>query len=439
MSSVKFSVINLSLGGTPPEYEIGNQLAESADHFKRFSVVPEITPAKITKKSILIVVGLENKIEYVGILRKSQIKAATAQRNFKAVALKKVDCLIDLNNFPLDIQRRVASYFQKFISHIPEGCAKELLEYFQHHFPDTAKIINKLIEELGNDYTTYSHEEIVQLQARDATTTAISLWGDDEVALQLKSQPLSDKGFFLDGLDTERVFEDHVISHDWTVFSDWDIEEREYIGSTNVFEKDDKRLAVINANRTNLEQALGCDLIYIDLVSCSVIFIQYKMLSETNANGDAYFNPNSGNHNKELAKMRSASAAISKLQHVHQKGDILSLRLNECAFYFKLCGVKNIEKSDSKIAKGMYIPLDFWEQFLVSTDTDGPNGGKQFGYFNLSHKYLHATHFAGLFKDNLIGTKISSWKEVSGWIKQLITEQNRSAVIAISERIDNID
>ena len=437
MPRVNYSVINFGLGGEPPEYGISYELAESAASRGRFSYVPEDTPRQMKAHSVVFVVGTDQRLEYVGILKRSQSRVATAQRNFKAYSLRDTDPSPVWLELPEALRNRLSPYFQTFISHIPTKAADDLVDYLRGAFPEIADVLAMLAAELGSHHLAYAPDEVVQLQQRDAAATALALWGDDEEAFNVKSQSISDGGSFISSLRSGRILEDQLIGHDWGVFEDWVEADRSRVDSVRVFVKDGKELAIINANRDGIEHALGTDLVYIDENQRTVVFVQYKMMSETDANNQAYYSPNNRSHDLEIERMRLANTAIRNIASSNPTNDISSLRLSECAFYFKLCEVRNLEKSDSKIAKGMYVPLDFWEEFLISDDTDGPRGGKQFGYSKLQHRYLHATHFSQLFRDSLIGTTVSSWAEVSAWIKTLVEQPDKNTVIAVSKRIED--
>lgn len=437
VGEMNLSIINFANGGNPHESGISNELADSAHSRSRFSFVPETTPRQITKLSVVLVVGFNNEIAWVGILRKSS-RVATAQYNFSAFALQRIESDSLWLEYPVTLRNRISPYFQEFISHIPEGAGNELLDFFRHQYPDILSHIERLQRDITEERTIFSQPELVAFQQRDAVSTALALFGDNDAAMRAKSKIPTGTVSFISELSSGRVLEDQVIAHDWGVFSDWTEADRQQIDAIKVFEKGDRKLAILNVNRDGIENALGTDLVYINETDQTVIFVQYKMMSNRTSSGDSYYNPNEQSQQTELQRMQNANSAIRRHVSTRTNNRICHLRLHEGPFFFKLCEATNLEKSDSKIAKGMYVPLFFWEKLLTAPETNGPNGGKQFGLHTLAHRYLHATSFVQLFDQTLIGTNVNSWDLVSGWIKALVVNSRRSAVIAIADQISRV-
>ena len=75
-----------------------------------------------------------------------------------------------------------------------------------------------------------------------------------------------------------------------------------------VFEKGRERLEVITANRNPLEEVLGVDLVYLNLIKRNIVMVQYKMLEPLREDNDTdwLYRPDD-QFRKQVARMKSFS------------------------------------------------------------------------------------------------------------------------------------
>lgn len=154
----------------------------------------------------------------------------------------------------------------------------------------------RYISESLNTPTTYSNNSALQ---EDAIQTALRTFGinSNEFAsditlmeekstglLRLKNKDdLISESFDapkLKSLQPIRFIEDNAIAKDVrSSLSGYSLELDSLTGKA-LFEKNGEYLEIYTANRTTLEQALGVDLIYINLTRKNTVMVQYKMLEQ---------------------------------------------------------------------------------------------------------------------------------------------------------------
>ncbi|WP_133833271.1 hypothetical protein [Arthrobacter sp. JUb115] len=103
-------------------------------------------------------------------------------------------------------------------------------------------------------------------------------------------------------------------------------------------------------------------------------------------------------------------------------------RLSPEPFYVKLCE-DDVERPDGgKLTQGMYFPLGFFEELLVSPKILGPRDGKGIGWHNAG-RWLSNTSFIGLLKDGWIGSTGDVTAQVTALVQNAL-EGNRGVIIA---------
>jgi hypothetical protein len=112
----------------------------------------------------------------------------------------------------------------------------------------------------------------------DAIRTALKAFGlgADSWADTLELHPDRETG-----LARIPITEDGVIEHDARSVPGFDLIESDRTGRA-VFARGNERLEIYTANRRQLEQALGVDLIYLNITRRNLVMLQYKMLDTPN-------------------------------------------------------------------------------------------------------------------------------------------------------------
>jgi len=105
-------------------------------------------------------------------------------------------------------------------------------------------------------------------------------------------------------------------------------------------------------------------------------------------------------------------------------------RLHTGSFYFKLCPSVDFDPLATDLIKGMYLPLDYWEILLNSSNVQGPNGGIRITYENVG-RYINNTLFIQLVQAGWIGSRLSRTEALFQIIKQSL-ENDKSVMVAFS-------
>lgn len=293
------------------------------------------------------------------------------------------------------------------------------------------------ISESLNTPTKYSNNSALQ---EDAIQTALRAFGIDsnEFAsditligekstglLRLKNKnDLISESFDnpkLKSLQTIRFIEDHAIAKDVRSSIPGYSLELDSLTGKALFEKNGEYLEIYTANRTTLEQALGVDLIYINLTQKNTVMVQYKMLeqNENSKQKDWIYYPNEKMRD-ELTRMRRFNQCLG--------ADTNEYRLNESAFYLKFV------KRDAALKNGSIIlPIDHYEKIVDSSRARGPRKGIKISYNKLKGQYLRQGPFLGLIQSGYIG----SYSKTTGALRTIINEiidGNRAVVTAIQRQ-----
>jgi len=291
---------------------LGVHLEEQIEDGGQFTHVP-VDGEAIKPRSIVFILDSDGQLAFVGRLKRSLSKVAMGQRRLKGDRLAKI-ARIDLVDLPNKTQGLLTRYLANTASPLGEATGKLLRENLVQLQPELEELFEQLEQSLQPDFSAeYDSREIILEQQKDATVLAMKVAGifDNERNVAAKKVDIAALSF-LDTIEGERISEDRLIEHDATVFSDWSRQDREHISSGTEFVEGRNRMTVFTANRRPLEEVFGVDLIYVDAERKSATFVQYKMMDRKTKNNDPYFYPGAGNHNTELARMRSFQSFIDQ-------------------------------------------------------------------------------------------------------------------------------
>lgn len=242
------------------------------------------------------------------------------------------------------------------------------------------------------------HSKFALAEQKEALLTALSIAKIDRAVAQTWDPPdTPDNISFLDGLSNVGVREDAMVFADLFNIPGFDLIKSKPYGAA-VFKNSDTILTTILANRMNLEEQLGVDLIYCNETLNSVLLVQYKAMES--ANGKDIFRFPEEQLTKEILRMDNVSA---KLSIMPASVDRLNFRLNEDPFYLKIGPRISLDPDDSGMAKGMYIPLSYWKRIERDDTLKGPRGGRSLSYENVG-RYISNSLFIDLASGGWIGT-----------------------------------
>jgi hypothetical protein len=280
-----------------------------------------------------------------------------------------------------------------------------------------------LLDRLGRPRDDFlpqdSHAELLN-QERDAVGVLldIGLGGTSRRALRSWSAPPADAPF-LDGLTNYPALEDHLITRDLERFGGWVEVPGARVG-WRAFAEGRKRIFIMNANRTSVEQTLGVDVVYFNEARGSFVLVQYKKMraESVGVRKELSYRPDS-NLTDELERMRR----IDDLCQEHPG----EFRLLSTACWMKLCNPDPLIDDPAALIKGMYFAREHFEELLRTCQ--GPRGGTRIGYDNVP-RHLNNTTFTELVADGWIGSRGPATDEIS-WLIRESLETGHAVVVGV--------
>ena len=260
---------------------------------------------------------------------------------------------------------------------------------------------------------------------KEAVATSLALAGIDRTEL-LGWQPSADSGppeSFLGGLSKVRLLEDQVLTSDLATFPGLEIV-RSMTPAVAVFTNGRVKLTVVMANRNPLEKQTGADLIYRNETYGSFVLVQYKMME--NDNGDARFRLPNAQLARELRRM---DELWNQIEGSEVGTGIDDYRLNANPCFLKLCPRIVFDPDNVGLAKGMYLPLDYWRRLEADPSIKGPMGGRAISFGNVG-RYFNNTSFAVLVAGGWIGTTLPQTNVLDHIIRHIV-EEGRTVTIAV--------
>lgn len=231
---------------------------------------------------------------------------------------------------------------------------------------------------------------------------------------------------FLRGMQRRKVREASALRQDWQHFGDWLRRESDHVDMMTFEDPDDRdrRMTIIYADKEELEEQTGTDLIYYHHHRPGFILVQYKRMRRPEASRRAsaatYF-PD-----------RQLSADVQRYLETHiptRPSTADEWRLTKDAFFIKLVA-DDVEKSiDNKLVRGLYLPLDLVDLLL----RDAANGQRVKGWSqDTLPAYLSNDEFIAMAKQGYIRTRSATTDRIQEIISRSF-EEKRSVTVALDE------
>lgn len=243
--------------------------------------------------------------------------------------------------------------------------------------------------------------EAVQFDAVETALKAFGLSVDSPASeLALASRAKS-------SLARARVFEDGVIEHDARTVPGYDFIESHVTGKA-VFRKGEQTLEVYTANRRNLEEAFGVDLVYVNRFHSNVVMIQYKMLEPNRGDGEPTdWIYHEDNHiGKQIRTMHMFASAKQEMEEY---------RLNSDPFYFKF-----IRRQGPSGRTNVLLPLSHFKSLLEEPDFRTRSGAVKVNYNVLKGRYLRQAAFFSLIQCGYIGSDIETSRHLRALVEDAV-------------------
>jgi hypothetical protein len=231
---------------------------------------------------------------------------------------------------------------------------------------------------------------------------------------------------FLTGLQELRVTEDAIIYYDAGVFGDWEPISEHLVGIVQ-FEQGDRKLTVVNANRTDIEKNLGVDLLYYSHNYEAYVLVQYKRLRK---DGETWeFRPSQDrNFEPELQRMREIAAPGE------DDGDPDEHRLGENFCFVKFCKPNTsatARTAKGELSGGMYLPLDYLDKLLATDRLKGSRDGVTFRYDRVG-RWMTNGDFEAIVRNAWVGSRGLSTEEITKVVRRSL-DANHSIVMAAAK------
>lgn len=267
---------------------------------------------------------------------------------------------------------------------------------------------------------------------RDAVVTALEIAGIPKE--QLRAEPQLEAGApsgvtsIFDGDDDMTTIEDLAILQDLDVADkDWTFVKRQrYPAKT--FTNGDTKLTIILANKLPLELQLGVDLIYVNELLKSVVFVQYKMFA--GVDGENGYRPD-----KQLAtEIKRMDEAAAKLAAIPFDDTCDGYRFAPDPFFLKFCS-KLLSHDSKGHVPGYYVPLSYWKRLVQTPAAKGKKGGTIVYAETLGRRYFNPTHFIDLVGRGWIGTSALQTDILALYLKDAL-QGKKGLVLAVQSADD---
>jgi hypothetical protein len=215
----------------------------------------------------------------------------------------------------------------------------------------------------------------------------------------MKVEKIEKANSILDLLDAIPVQERSLLEHDARVFN-------LLLGSqasrSAVFsDGSDRSVRIHVVDKTDLETALGIDLIIYSTCYENFLLLQYKRMDK-GSEGWAYQVSPSSNLHSQLSSMAAFRAAAKSASASPPTPTLWSYRLNDEPFYFKFCEQFRPDARDDSLVPGITLSEPHLREFLSVPEAIGARGGLSVGYHNCP-RYLNNTEFIQLARIGWIG------------------------------------
>jgi hypothetical protein len=254
--------------------------------------------------------------------------------------------------------------------------------------------------------TRLTNEARANLAAqKESVTTALEIAGIDTRQVLTWTPAERPANFFLEGMPQAVLREDAVLASDFSQIPGFEAI-RELPFAARVFESESSvyprtRLKVIMANRLELEQQTGADLIYFNETFRSFVMVQYKAMERGKRGPEFRWRDRDQLHD-EILRM---DALLKVLRAEPEDATPGSFRLHTNPFFLKLCPRLVFNPDDKGLSRGMYLPLEYWKSLALAPATVGPRGGRRITYENVGRK-LTNSDFVTLVAGAWVGTTV---------------------------------
>lgn len=327
---------------------------------------------------VVLISTKSGMITHIADGRKSN-PSSTNRTKLNMFELSKLDNDISYDEISLRIRSEVRRYAeQKFRDGglVPHATSIDMADVIMEMDSSLADRLRMLSSKRMGFLKSISDRENGNLAVqKDCVGTALDWTGISREALfgwdiREDGMPRS----VLEGLSGCKTGEDVMLAHDWANVPEFHHVIRDVHASSRVFVSDNNpelQLTVTMANRTDLEMQTGADLIYCNDTYRNFVMVQYKAMERNEVTREAEFRWRKGDQfTRQISIMDNVLQALKSIPKRDHPGNF---RFSYNPFFFKFYPRVNFDPDNKEIAKGMYLPLDYWKSAERSGQFIGPS------------------------------------------------------------------
>ena len=401
-----------------------------------FSDAFSVQDWEIKSLQVALISFSQSNIDFIALAKKGN-RVVTAKSRIEFSNLISLDS-IPIQSIEKELKSSVRNHFirssQGSGSRVPPKTWQSVISIIKKLRPKQASEIDRLlsIKEISRFTLKGVAAEII-LQEREALGIALDIF---DISHQLRKEvlggwspnledvtDLSEETFegslktppqgrasFLSGIPKRCFQEESAIQHD---LINWGGMTGVHEAGYSRFQKGDRSLDVIYANRNALEKTTGVDLIYFNEVYNSFVLVQYKLMKDRSKDDSVMYRPDD-QLAEELQRMDEF------VSFYYQENEILcheDYRLCDDGFMLKFVPNNGVQPATSELIKGMYVTRKYTRFLMSDNGPKGKQGGKIIDFKN-SPRYLTNTEFSNFVNRGWIGTRGIHSEALKNLIKQ---------------------
>lgn len=305
---------------------------------------------------------------------------------------------------------------------VPPATSADLEAALERLAPGTVASLNRLFAATKSVDRGTGVAALVREQ-RDAVALALEIGGFDSREL-LDEEP-SEEGSvpFLTGLARRRTTEASILRHEAAALDGWLTQESSHFDVCTFQDpaSEARRMTIFYADKEQLEQQTGTDLIYYRHHRPGYILVQYKRMRAPANNREATYYPDD-QLRKELTRVKALPVAGPA-----RRPD--EWRLTEDSFFVKLVAEDLARPVANKLVRGLYLPGSLVDLLLECGERDEVPRG--WSAKNLT-TYLSNEEFLQLAKQGYMGTRGATTDEVTRLIKSAF-DKDKGVIVAVDQ------
>lgn len=404
-----------------PDNDEKEKFLEHADMNRNYSFsIKESSSKGISNKGHLVLTHVSKKI-YISILL-NKGKSTSVDYSLKISSPKP----IDLSFWEL----------YKRISQRTSLRSRKQFENLERIFIFSEKLNEEIFRILWSDVSARNHILFLLKNSFKSNTRSDFLL-KDAINFVLKIAESRDSKFLLESEETFSDSEDIIVKLREDMIINYDVNDEKllkdlnknmYINSKTIYANPSKteKISVYLADKNELEEVFGVDIIYVNHIQNNIVMVQYKMLEK---NGERWvFRDNNKQLEEEIARMDK----INNILNTNYTE--ASYRINPTPFFLRFIKRNPIK---NKVIS-FIITLEHYKLLINSEKTLGERGGRRIDFEDMNNHYIGKNELIGMIRSGYVGTYSVNTKELLEIIKLIAGGDNKNdIVIAFKEKLNH--